>query len=141
MKPQNGVYLLIGKELKKVKDYNNEDAKVVVIYEGTGVLISPKTLGEAEYDEAVKMAEANGVKLGNTPDWAIVGLYLRDVNYALKSLGHDVIGGEYWTGAEYTSIYAWGYRSRGDLGFINKNLSFYIRPLSSFPLDALITIK
>lgn len=138
MKLQNGVYLLIGKELKKVKEYNNEsDAKVVVVYEGTGVLVSPKNLGEAEYDEAVKIAEANGVKLGNTPDWAIVGLYLRDVNYALKLLGHDVVKEEYWTGNEFTSNNAWVYGSNGGLYLSYKYFSFYVRPLSSFPLDTL----
>ena len=37
MTTENGVYLLIGNELKKVKDYNNEaDARVTVVYEGTG---------------------------------------------------------------------------------------------------------
>lgn len=138
MKIQNGVYLLIDNELKKVKEYNNEaDAKVVVVYEGTGVLVSPKTLGEAEYDEAVKIAEANGAKLGNTPDWAIVGLYLRDVNYALKLLGQDVIGGDYWTGNEYASNRAWYFNSYGGLYRSIKLNSDYVRPLYAFQLDTL----
>lgn len=138
MKPQNGVYLLIGKELKKVKDYNNEsDTKVVVAYEGTGVLISPKTLGEAEYDEAVKIAEANGVKLGNPPDWVIIGLYLREVNNALAKLGQDIIDGGYWTSAESSGNYAWYYNSLGLLFNGGKYNSLYVRPLSAFPLDTL----
>lgn len=135
MTKQNGVYLLIGNELKEVKNYDNEaDAKIIVIYEGTGVLVSPKTLGEASYYRAMEIAKENGVKLGNTPDWAIVGLYLRDVNYAVKLLGHDPIRGEYWTGSESSSYSAWGCNSYGFLDHTSKYNSLYVRSLSAFPL-------
>lgn len=138
MTKQNGVYLLIGNELKKVKEYNNEaDAKVVVVYEGTGVLISPKNLGEAQYDDAMKIAEANGVKLGNKPDWAIVDSQLKEANEALKLLGHDIINGEYWAITEHANYFAWVYTSYGYLLNPNKYNRGYVRPLSSFSLDAL----
>lgn len=139
MKIQNGVYLLIGNELKEVKNYNNEpDAKVAVVYEGAVVVVSPKNLGAADYDEAMRIAKENGSKLGNTPDWVIVGLYITDVNHALKLLGYDVIEGEYWTGTEYSSNFAWFYYTNGYVSYYIKSLSLYVRPLSSFPLNTLI---
>ena len=138
MKTENGVYLLIGNELKKVKDYNNEpDARVAVVYQGTVVVIPPKNFGEADYYNAMKIVEANGVKLGNKPDWAIVDLQLKEANEALRLLGHDIINGMYWTSTKDTSYNAWYYYSYGYLIDINKGNSHYVRPLFSFPLDAL----
>ena len=140
MTTENGVYLLIGNELRQVKDYNNEpDAKVAVVYQGTVVVIPPKNFGEADYYNAMKIAEANGMKLGNKPDWAIVDSQLKEANEALKLLGHDIIKGAYWTSAEYSSLYAWLYYRHRTLLGNNKTYSLYVRPLSSFPLDALKT--
>lgn len=139
METTNGVYLLIDNKLRQVREYNNEsDAKVTVVYQGTAVVISPKNLGEARYDDAMKIAEANGVKLGNKPDWAIIDSQLKEANEALKLLGHDIINGEYWTITEFTSIYAWGYYSLGFLYHFSKGISFYVRPLSSFSLTDLL---
>ena len=138
MTTENGVYLLIENELRQVQDYNNEpDARVAVVYQGTVVIIPPKNFGEADYHNAMKIAEANGAKLGNKPDWAIVDSQLKEANEALELLGHDIIKGAYWTSAEYSSYTAWGYTSRGNLGTGIKGNSGYIRPLSSFSLDAL----
>lgn len=138
MKTENGVYLLIDNELRQVKDYNNEpDARVAVVYQGTVVVIPPKNFGEADYYNAMKIVEANGAKLGSKPDWAIVDSQLKEANEALKLLGHDIIKGVYWTSAEFTSYGAWVYRSNGSLGASGKGISGYVRPLSSFPLDAL----
>ena len=139
MTTTNEVYLLIDNELRKVKDYNNEpDARVAVVYQGTVVVISPKNLEAARYNEAIKIAEANGVNLGSKPDWAIVDSLLKEANEALKLLGHGIISGAYWTSDEYASTYAWFYTSRG-LYYRNKYYSLYVRPLSSFPLDTLKT--
>ena len=136
----NGVYLLIENELRQVKDYNNEpDARVAVVYQGTVVVIPPKNLGEADYYNAMKIVEANGVKLGNKPDWAIVDSQLKEANEALKLLGHDIIIGSYWTSTEYSSYDAWYYLSYGTLDYYGKYFSIYVRPLSSFPLDTLKT--
>lgn len=138
MTTTNGVYLLIDNELREVKDYNNEpDARVAVVYQGTVVVISPKTFGEAEYYDAIKIAEANGAKLGNKPDWAIVDSLLDEANEALELLGHDIIMGTYWTSAEYSSYVAWLYNSYGYLDINGKSRRNDVRPLSSFPLDAL----
>ena len=140
MTTENGVYLLIDNELREVKDYNNEpDARVAVVYQGTVVVVPPKNFGEADYYNAMKIAEANGMKLGNKPDWAIVDSQLEEANEALKLLGHDIIKGEYWTIAEYSSYTAWFYYSFGILGNSIKISSYYVRPLSSFPLTALKT--
>ena len=140
MTTENGVYLLIGNRLRQVREYNNEsDAKVTVVYQGTAMVISPKNLGEAQYDDAMKIAEANGAKLGNKPDWAIVDLLLDEVNEALELLGHDIINGSYWTCNKFTRSIAWNYSSHGGLYTLNKSYSIYVRPLLSFPLDALNT--
>ena len=140
MTTENGVYLLIDNELRQVQDYNNEpDARVAVVYQGTVVVIPPKNLGEADYYNAIKIAEANGVKLGNKPDWAIIDSLLDKANEALKLLGHDIIMGTYWTSAEFSSYYAWFYTSDGILYYYTKNISYHVRPLSSFPLDSLKT--
>ena len=137
---ENGVYLLIDNELRQVKDYNNEAyARVAVVYQGTVVVIPPKNFGEADYYNAMKIAEANGAKLGNKPDWAIVDSQLKEANDALKLLGHDIINRAYWTSAERSSNSAWLYGSYGLLTYINKYASYYVRPLLSFPLDALNT--
>ena len=136
----NGVYLLIDNELRQVKDYNNEpDARVAVVYQGTVVVIPPKNFGEADYYNAIKIAEANGVKLGNKPDWAIVDSLLDKANEALKLLGHDIIRGVFWTSTEYSSNSAWFYGIRGILLYTNKYYRGYVRQLSSFPLDTLKT--
>ena len=141
MTTENGVYLLIGNKLRQVREYNNElDTRVAVVYQGAVVVISPKNLGEADYHKAMKIVEANGAKLGNKPDWAIVDSQLKEANEALELLGHDIINGEYWTIAESSSYTAWRYTSLGYLNNNFKNLSRYVRPLSSFPLDALKTI-
>lgn len=140
MKTENGVYLLIDNELKEVKEYSNEpDARVVVVYQGTVVVIPPKNFGEADYYNAMKIAEANGMKLGNKPDWTIVDLLLDEVNETLELLGHDIIKGSYWTCNEFTSSIAWNYSSHGGLYTLNKRYSIYVRPLLSFPLNALNT--
>ena len=140
MKAENGVYLLIDNELREVKDYNNEpDARVAVVYQGTVVVIPSKNFGEADYYNAMKIVGANGAKLGSKPDWAIVDSQLKEANKALELLGHDIIDGAYWTSAEYTSLYAWLYNSYGRLNYGSKYYSYYVRPLSSFPLDALKT--
>ena len=140
MTTENGVYLLIENELRQVQDYNNEpDARVAVVYQGTVVIIPPKNFGEADYYNAMKIVEANGEKLGNNPDWVIVDSQLKEANKALELLGHDIIDGAYWTSAEYTSGYAWHYNSYGHLSYKLKYYSIYVRPLSSFPLDALKT--
>lgn len=137
MTKQNGVYLLIGNELKKVKEYNNEaDARVAVVHEGTVVVVSLKTLGEAEYVEAVRIAIENGAKLGSKVDWVIVDSQLDETNEALRLLGQDVISGEYWTDNAYTRFSTWCYNSYGSFWYGN-NLNCYVRPLSSFPLDTL----
>ena len=138
MTTENGVYLLIENELRQVQDYNNEpDARVAVVYQGTVVIIPPKNFGEADYYNAMKIVEANGVKLGNKPDWAIVDLQLKEANEALRLLGHDIINGMYWTSTKDTSYNAWYYYSYGYLNDIDKGNSHYVRPLLSFPLDAL----
>lgn len=140
MTTENGVYLLIDNELRQVKDYNNEpDARVAVVYQGTVVVIPPKNFGEADYYNAMKIVEANGTKLGNKPDWTIVDSQLKEANEALKLLGHDIIKGAYWTSAGYSSHFAWYYYSIGYLFNGGKSSSIYVRPLSSFPLDALKT--
>lgn len=140
MTATNGVYSLIDNELRQVQDYNNEpDARVAVVYQGTVVVIPPKSFGEADYYNAMKIVEANGAKLGSKPDWAIVDSQLKEANEALDLLGHDIINGAYWTIAEFTSYYAWAYHSRGGLYYTNKCSSGYVRPLSSFPLDVLNT--
>ena len=140
MTTENGVYLLIDNELRQVQDYNNEpDARVAVVYQGTVVVIPPKNLGEADYYNAIKIVEANGVKLGNKPDWAIIDSLLDKANEALKLLGHDIISGTFWTSTEFTSSIAWLYHSLGYLGSNLKSNSRYVRPLSSFPLDTLKT--
>ena len=140
MTTENGVYLLIGNELRQVKDYNNEpDAKVAVVYQGTVVIIPPKNFGEADYHNAMKIVEANGEKLGNNPDWVIVDSQLKEANEALELLGHDIINRAYWTSAESISGFAWYYYSGGYLDNISKYGSLIVRSLSSFPLDALKT--
>ena len=140
MTTTNGVYLLIDNELRKVTDYSNEpDARVAVVYQGTVVVIPPKNLGEADYYNAIKIVEANGVKLGNKPDWAIIDSLLDKANEALKLLGHDIIRGVFWTSTEYSSYYAWSYYSYGLLNYISKINSYDVRPLFSFPLDTLKT--
>ena len=140
MTTTNGVYLLIDNELRQVKDYNNEpDARVAVVYQGTVVVIPPKNLGAADYYEAMEIAEANGAKLGDKPEWIIIDSLLDKANEALKLLGHDIIRGTFWTSAEFTSYGAWRYYSRGGLYYRNKYYSLYVRPLSSFPLDTLKT--
>ena len=140
MTTENGVYLLIGNKLRQVREYNNElDTRVAVVYQGAVVVISPKDLGEADYYNAMKIVAANGEKLVNKPDWAIVDSQLKEANKALELLGHDIIDGAYWTSAEYTSGYAWHYNSYGHLSYKLKYYSIYVRPLSSFPLDALKT--
>ena len=138
MTTENGVYLLIGNRLRQVREYNNEsDAKVTVVYQGTAVVISPKNLGEAQYDDAIKIAEANGVKLGNKPDWVIVDSQLEKANEALKLLEHDIINGEYWAITKHANYFAWFYTSYGYLLNPNKYNRGYVRSLSSFSLDAL----
>lgn len=140
MTTTNGVYLLIDNELRQVKDYSNEpDARVAVVYQGTVVVIPPKNFGEADYYNAMKIVEANGAKLGNKPDWAIVDSLLDEANEALELLGHDIIKGSYWTCNESSSIYSWYYRSLGYLYDTYKTNRYYVRPLYSFPLDALKT--
>lgn len=140
MTTENGVYLLIENELRQVKDYNNEpDAMVAVVYQGTVVVIPPKNFRKADYYNAMKIVEADGMKLGNKPDWAIVDSLLEKVNEALELLGHDIIIGAYWTSDEYSSDYAWTYHSYGTLSYNYKHNSGCVRPLSSFPLDALNT--
>ena len=142
MGTENGVYLLINNELRQVKDYNNEpDARVAVVYQGTVVVIPPKNFGEADYYNAMKIVEENGMKLGNKPDWAIVDSQLKEANEALALLGHNIINKAYWTSTEYSSSNAWYYYSNGLLDFNLKGYRTYVRPLSSFPLDALKTIK
>lgn len=140
MTTTNGVYLLIDNELRQVKDYSNEaDARVAVVYQGTVVVVPPKNFGVADYYNAMKIAEANRMKLGNKPDWTIVDSQLKEANEALELLGHDIIKGVYWTSAEYTSYGAWYYYSGGTLYYGTKYLSNGVRPLSSFPLTALNT--
>ena len=142
MTTENGVYLLIDNELREVQDYNNEtDARVAVVYQGTVVVIPPKNFGVADYYNAMEIVAANGAKLGNKPDWAIVDSQLEEAIEALELLGHDIINGAYWTSAEYSSSFAWYYSSNGYLYYYYKYGSSNVRPLSSFPLDALITIK
>lgn len=139
MKTENGVYLLIDNELRRVKDYNNEPhARVAVVYQGTVVVIPPNNFGEADYYNAMNIAEANGAKIGSKPDWAIVDSQLKKANKALELLGHDIIDGAYWTNAEYASYYAWFYISYGTLYYNSKTSSYYVRPLSSFPLTDLL---
>ena len=140
METTNGVYLLIDNELRQVTDYsNNPDARVAVVYQGTVVVIPPKNLGEADYYEAMEIAEANGAKLGDKPEWIIIDSLLDKANEALKLLGHDIIRGAYWTSDEYASYYAWFYTSSGILNANLKGSSTCVRPLSSFPLDTLKT--
>lgn len=139
MKTENGVYLLIGKELKKVEDYNNEaDARVVVVYEGIAVVISPKNLGKATFNDAIKIAKENNARLGNKVEWMIVDTLIKEAQEALELLGHDAIDPS-WTSTECSSGNAWLYYSHGSLNLNYKYNSFNVRPLSSFPLDALKT--
>lgn len=71
---------------------------------------------KVNWDEAMKLAADNGVKLPTKQMWSLVGAFIDEINAVIKELGGDILENWYWSASEYDSDYAWVfYAAYGDL--------------------------
>lgn len=62
---------------------------------------------EVNWDEAMKLAANNGVKLPTKQMWSLVGAFIDEINAVIKELGGDILENWYWSASEYYSYIAW----------------------------------
>lgn len=76
---------------------------------------------EVKWDEAMKLAADNGVKLPTKQMWSLVGAFIDEINAVIKELGGDILENWYWSASEYSSGYAWIFNATsGDLDNFSK---------------------
>lgn len=113
-----------------------ENICVAVKFGDTVIKISPANTCKCTWDEAMWKHRD---KLMNPAYWQMVGNVYREVNQALKMLGHEPMG-YVWTDTEetdsqYSGLYAWYYL--GPYGFMNayrKRYSYSVRATLAFQL-------
>ena len=78
---------------------------------------------EVKWDEAMKLAASNGVKLPTKQMWSLVGAFIDEINAVIKELGGDILENWYWAASEYYSIYAWIFGATG--GYLDHDRKVY----------------
>lgn len=62
---------------------------------------------EVNWDEAMKLAADNGVKLPTKQMWSLVGAFIDEINAVIKELGGDILENCFWSASECSSNHAW----------------------------------
>lgn len=78
---------------------------------------------EVNWDEAMKLAADNGVKLPTKQMWSLVGAFIDEINAVIKELGGDILENWYWSASEYNSNYAWIFRATS--GYLGDDYKMY----------------
>lgn len=87
---------------------------------------------EMTWQEAMDVLKAEGLSTFNYRQICLTMAYRKDVDNVLMDNGGDSLDNWYWTCAEYSAYYSFGYSGNyGALGGGNKKFTYSVRPIKN----------
>lgn len=117
--------------LDSIAPYWDEERKGVAI-PLIGKVLHAKCLGEANWEEAKKLAKEAGGELFSKKEGCILAYYTEEINELLEAHGGDKLEGCYWCSSEHSAFFAWYVHfSCGSIYNRNKSYTGYVRAVSA----------
>lgn len=117
--------------LDSIAPYYDEERKGVAI-PLIGKVLHAKCLGEADWEDAKKLAKEAGGELFSKKEGYILAYYKDEINELLEAYGGDKLEGCYWCSSEHSAFFAWYVHfSSGDIYNRNKSYIGYVRAVSA----------
>lgn len=117
--------------LDSIAPYWDEERQGVAI-PLIGKLLHAKCLGEANWEDAKKLAKEAGGELFSKKEGYILAYYKDEINELLEAHGGDKLEGWNWCSSENSTLYAWGVSFRnGTIDGNTKCGTNYVRAVSA----------
>lgn len=117
--------------LDSIAPYWNEERKGVVI-PLIGKVLHAKCLGEADWEDAKKLAKMAGGELFSKKEGYILAYFKDEINELLEAHGGDKLEGCYWCSSEHSALFAWYVHfCSGNIYNRNKSYIGYVRAVSA----------
>lgn len=117
--------------LDSIAPYWDEERKGVAI-PLIGKVLHAKRLGEADWEDAKKLAKEAGGELFSKKEGYILAYYKDEINELLEAHGGDKLEGCYWCSSEHSVFFAWYVHfNSGDIYNRNKSYTGYVRAVSA----------
>lgn len=118
--------------LDSIAPYWDDERKGVVI-PLIGKVLHAKCLGEADWEDAKKLAKEVGGELFSKKEGYILAYYKDEINELLEAHGGDKLKGWNWCSSEYSELFAWlVFFSSGGISYDSKYFTYSVRAVSAF---------